>query len=99
MKVYVVVRKDLRLSSSAVQAGHALAELCLNHDLVDWATKHRTLVYLKASDEKMLLETFDNIRIKEKAIFQEPDLGNEFTAFAVLAKENEYSFFKGIPLL
>ena len=100
MKVYVLVRKDLKLSNSAVQGGHALIELTQICDIKDWAINHKTLVFLNVKSEGELLDYFNSCPHAEKAIFKEPDLNNEFTAMASLAKNKEEErFFKRLQLL
>jgi peptidyl-tRNA hydrolase len=100
MKVYVLVRKDLKLSHSAVQGGHALVELTQLFDIQDWSKNHRTLVYLEVKSERELLDYYRSCPMKEKAIFQEPDLSDQFTAMASLAKTKEDErFFKKLQLL
>ena len=100
MKVYVLVRQDLDYSSKAVQGGHALAELCYKHDLREWERSHKTLVYLRVKSEKELLHYFESIPIKEKSLFHESDYKSEFTAMAVLAKnEEDRRLFKKLQLL
>jgi hypothetical protein len=100
MKVYVLIRQDIGSSHCAVQAGHALVELTQNFDLKDWIINHRTLVYLKVKSIEELMDYFDYCPTKEKAIFKEPDMGNECTAMATLARtKDEERFFKRLGLL
>lgn len=47
-RLYVLVRKDLRCSSMAVQAGHAVAQFCIEHPESEWNNAY--LIYLKVRD-------------------------------------------------
>jgi hypothetical protein len=98
MRVYVVVRKDLRLSSPAVQGGHALIELGHFYPIKDWILNHKTLIYLGVNNQNELLEYFNEAPFEEKVLFKEPDLDNEPTAFAVLVSDKS-NFFKRLNLL
>ena len=53
-KLYVLVRNDLKYSSPAVQAGHAVAQFLLDNPESKW--NNHTLVYLKVQNELMLKE-------------------------------------------
>ena len=82
MKLFVIVRKDLTTSQTAVQAGHALAAYLLHSRFVRW--QNETLIYLGVKNlfhlEKLKLKfQKDNIPYTE---FREPDLNNETTAIA-----------------
>lgn len=44
-KLFILVRKDLKQSSSAVQAGHAVAQFMLDYPTSDWNNDY--LIYLK----------------------------------------------------
>lgn len=81
-KLYVIVRKDLTPSQTAVQAGHAVAEYLLHSRLSRW--QNQTLIYLGIKGLRQL-ETlkqkfeFNDIPYTE---FREPDYNNEVTAIA-----------------
>ena len=83
MKLYVIVRKDLTPSQSAVQAGHALAAYLLHGSFLRrW--QNETLIYLGVKGLKQLENLkhkfkYDGIKYVE---FKEPDLDNETTAIA-----------------
>lgn len=82
MKLFVIVRKDLSTSQTAVQAGHALAAYLLHSRFIRW--QNETLIYLGVKNlfhlEKLKLKfQRDNIPYTE---FREPDLNNETTAIS-----------------
>ena len=90
-KLYVLVRKDLRKSQQAVQAGHAIAEYLLTKKDVDWY--NGTLVYLQVQDEDELFKWF--CRYSEDAVgFREPDMGGQITAMAVVSYGEEFKKLK-----
>ena len=95
--LYILTRKDLRRSSSAVQAGHALAEFLLRGPITEW--NNGTLVYLSVRDLKELEEWC--CELNEKRIkwvgFREPDLDDELTAIAVVSDDK--MFFSRLRLL
>lgn len=96
MKLYVIVRKDLKHTSHrAVQGGHALAELLLYYK-VPW--KNGTLVYLAAKDEKHLKRLYKKMPCKKKAFFKEPFWDNSLTAIAAVGNKVP-KFLKKLPLL
>lgn len=53
-KLYVLVRNDLKYSSPAVQAGHAVAQFLLENPNSTW--NNHILVYLKVQNELILRE-------------------------------------------
>lgn len=84
-KVYVVVRRDLSKSYQAVQGGHALAQLMLEHPVKakDW--NNRTLIYLGVKDLMQLTSLYG--KHTKGACFIEPDIGNQMTAFAIFEED------------
>lgn len=85
-KMYCIVRKDLKNHShKACQGGHAIAQYFLDHGLHDiW--DNGTMVFLKALNEAHLLkikEDLDKNGINH-SVFQEPDIGNQYTALACI---------------
>lgn len=95
-KLYVLVRKDLELPYASVQAGHAVAQFCLNQENHGWG--NGTLIYLGIKDEDKLLQwesklSYNNVRYET---FIEPDLGDQKTAIAVVSEGKE---FKKLNLL
>ena len=94
-KLYVLVRTDLQGSSSAVQAGHAVAQWMLDYPET-W--KNQTLVYINIGTEDELLRWKQKIHYKDMnySEFKEPDLNDETTAIACLTDRN---VFNGLSLL
>jgi DUF1365 family protein len=95
----VLVRKDLVYSSPAVQAGHVVAEFCLNSSsATTW--NNRTLIYLEVEDLKKL--RWWCFKLEKKNIewfeFKEPDMNNELTAICIFLSE-ENTIFNGLKLL
>lgn len=81
-KLYVIVRRDLKSPShQAVQGGHALAELLMNHK-INWL--NGTLVYLSVKDEETLRKLFEKLPCRAKAFFEEPFWDNQMTAIACI---------------
>jgi hypothetical protein len=95
VKLYVVVRKDLKKSHQAVQGGHALAELLLRHNL-KW--KNGTLIYLSVEDEKKLRKLFEKLPCRKKVFFKEPFWDDSVTAIAGYGKRLP-KFLRKLPLL
>lgn len=91
MKLYVVIRRDLKPPHQAVQGGHALAELLLTHKL-SWL--NGTLVYLSVKDEATLRKVYEKLPCKKKAKFEEPFWDNSMTAFAAYGKKLPHFFRK-----
>ena len=93
--LYVITRRDLPLSSQAVQAGHAAfqaaSELRFN--------THPHFVYLTEKNLSRLSSAIRNLTNKNlnMIIWREPDLHNEITAVAigpVVSKEDRKLFKK-----
>lgn len=96
-RLYVLTRKDLRCSSSAVQAGHALAEFLLHRPTTSW--DNGTLIFLGIENEKELEKwcwKLDRKKI-DWVGFREPDLDNELTAIALVLEDGK--IFKNLKLL
>lgn len=94
-KLFVLVRTDLKGSSPAVQAGHAVAQWMLDHPNT-W--ENETLVYLNIGNKVDLHKWIAKIHYKdlEYSIFKEPDLDHEATAVACLTDKG---LFSGLTLL
>jgi hypothetical protein len=95
MKLYVVVRKDLKGSHRAVQGGHALAELLILHEL-PW--NNGKLIYLAVDDEHELRKLYKKLPCRKKAFFKEPGWDNSLTAIAGYGKKLP-KFLRKLPLL
>lgn len=97
-KLYVLVRNDLQKNYQAVQAGHTVAQFCIEHP-GKW--QNETLVYLKGGDLKEILDWWQ-ILCKQKATtsyFLEPDIDDEMTGIAVLSDEHTDKLFKNLRLV
>jgi hypothetical protein len=81
-KLYVIVRKDLTTSQTAVQAGHAVAGYLLHSRLSRW--QNNTLIYLGVKGLPQLENLKRKFERNEIAYteFCEPDMNNETTAIA-----------------
>lgn len=94
-KLYILVRKDLTPSQTAVQAGHAVAEYLIN-DPQTW--RNSTLIYLGIKN-LYHLEKWMNKLIDSNVKFipwREPDINNELTA---IASTGSSETFKSLNLL
>ena len=80
-RLYVLTRKDLPNSQSAVQAGHAVAKWLL-HDQTTWTNEY--LIYLGVNNEQDLKRWGNKLTRKNiKWVgFREPDLNDELTSIA-----------------
>ena len=94
LKMYVMVNKELPPLHGGIQAAHSIHEIMFNHKgnlkLYDWASHHKTLVFLGASEVEMILmmNYFDSMK-KIYSSFKEPDLDNLLTAIAFEPLTNE----------
>lgn len=79
-RLYVVVRGDLPPGLQMAQACHAVREFSREHPDIDVG---ENLVVLQAKHEGELLRIWLHSEAFEGSAFQEPDLGNEFTAIAL----------------
>lgn len=95
-KLYVLVRTDLKRSSPAVQAGHAVAQWLIDHPNNEWF--NQTLVYLNIGDIVSLNNIKNKLHYKDidYTVFKEPDLNDEITAIACLTDKK---IFNGLTLL
>lgn len=96
MKLYVLVRKDLKISYQAVQAGHAVAEWMLHDSDKKW--QNSTLVYLGVKDENELEHWKNKLDFRKIKFvdFKEPDIGNKVTAISCLS---DGRVFRNLKLL
>lgn len=94
MKLYVLVRNDLKPAYRACQAGHVVAQWLLEFGQEKW--KNETLIYLGVNDEEELNYWCNKLNEKgfEWAGFREPDIGNELTGIACLSDGREFKRLK-----
>jgi len=99
-RLYVIVRKDLSCSSPAVQAGHCVAEFCLNSDFAkEW--NNQTLIYLEVENLEKLNYwkfKFDKRNI-EVFKFKEVDMNNQITAICGIVDDSISGFLNDLNLL
>lgn len=102
-RLYVIVRKDLTIKLSntipAVQAGHAVAEFCLNSPFA-WKWLNKTLIYLQVDNLLQLKGVLWDLQKRniQWTEFHEPDMNNELTAIAVWM-DKETAMFNHFELL
>lgn len=97
-RLYVLVLRDLKRSSPACQAGHAISEFLLRQGMSLW--DNQVLVLLGIS-EQLELDTWLEVATAQALhvqCFREPDLNNQLTAFAACG-EKAKEVFKDLPLL
>jgi hypothetical protein len=97
-RLYVLVRTDLTYSSSAVQAGHAVAQFCLDNIITSCEWNNHTLIYLAVRDYKELEKWMFKLEKKNVkfSLFYEPEI-NQITAISGLV--NDQRIFKSLKLL
>lgn len=83
MKLYIVVRQDLRPGSQIAQAIHAFREYVEKHPESEreWYSNSNTIVVLGCNDEQELWHLWKNAP-GFAAEFREPDFDDELTAVA-----------------
>lgn len=97
--LYVITRRDLPLSSQAVQAGHtafqAASELRFK--------KHPHFVYLTVKNLSRLSVSAEKLQNEnlDLTIWREPDLNNEITAVAIgpVTSREDRELFKKFQLM
>lgn len=99
--LFVLIRDDLKSPAyKAVQAGHAVAQFMVETKGAGLKSvwKNDYLYYLVVKDEAELKEHLDMCRERGwfASPFREPDLNDQYTAFAVQHKGYP---FKHLPLL
>lgn len=107
LKLYIVVRTDLKTSSPAAQACHAAVEAGASIEYVpllkEWFLNHKTLVVLRAVSKEQLQELRNYLDSLGCIIFdwREADLDDELTAIAVAPRTDLdlSEILSGFPLL
>lgn len=79
--MYVIVRRDLSNAQKAVQSCHACIEAA--REYIKPGDEHPSVIICEVRSEDKLRMIMNELegKIKFKA-FQEPDIGNEYTAIA-----------------
>ncbi len=103
-RLYVIVRKNLLCSSPAVQAGHIVAEFCLNSpDAKLWDNQY--LIYLEVPDTDQLYGVMFSFERRDIDIymFHEPDnypFGDDLlTGICGLIDEEDAGFLSDLEML
>lgn len=85
-KLYVVVRSDIAPGLQLAQSGHAIVQFAseFQHVYTRWHTESNNLVVLGVKNKTELADLATRLQAEgiECALFCEPDLGGEPTAFA-----------------
>jgi hypothetical protein len=89
-RLFTVVRSDIPPGYQLAQTVHAVADLVYqcSDKVVHWKNTSNTVICLQTENENTLKEKFlEAIQLGfEPIIFNEPDLKNQFTSFAFVAK-------------
>jgi hypothetical protein len=97
--MYVIVRKDLSNAQKAVQSAHACIEAA--RAFIKPGDEHPSVIICEVRSEaklKMIMEEL-NGQVNYKT-FQEPDIGNQYTALATEPIYNNKRFlFKRFQLI
>lgn len=99
-KLYVIVREDLRPGLRMAQAGHAVAEVCIewHHRAREWRRSGNYMIVLGVPDEGALKAERAKLKNLHGAAFREPDLDGELTAIAYLPHPKDNHRFAHLPL-
>lgn len=102
-KLRVVTRRDLSVSTQAVQSGHAAIDFQHQYPIEsrEWHTKSNYLALLTVSNESELIKLITKAILTgiKHTVFREPDLNNEITAVAFEASESARRLTSSCPLL
>lgn len=86
MKMYVIVRSDLKPGLQVAQSCHAMRLFIEEHPKVDqvWYEASNNLVVLGVPNKEALAKLAYDLTVQgvEVSTFREPDLNNELTAIA-----------------
>lgn len=88
-KLYVVVNETLTPSQQAVQSAHAVAEFLRKYPHTMWSNGYLILLKDKPNREGNMVGWVGGRT--EYAKFNEPDLGNKVTAYAVFGEHAEHA--------
>ena len=102
-KLRVVTRRDLHISTQAVQSAHAAIDFQHDHPEVasQWQTKSNYLALLTVADEEALIKLITKAILMgiKHTIFREPDLGNVITAVAFEPTDAAKKLTSSCPLM
>ncbi len=101
-RLYVLVRTDLRRSSAAAQAAHAVAQFLIEHPTSEW--RNDALVILEVKDEPTMQKELDRLSYRlgtslKRSFFREPDLDDELTAVAIELADPDRNALRSLKLL
>ena len=102
-KLRVVTRRDLHISTQAVQSAHAAIDFQHEHpqEASQWQTKSNYLALLTVADEEALIKLISKALVSgiKYTLFREPDLNNEITAVAFEPSDRARKLTSSCPLL
>lgn len=101
-KLYLVVRNDLVPGLQAAQATHAITDLIFKYpnEAVKWRKDSNYVVILSTENEETLLRLARKFKVHKAkiALFREPDIDMQATAFAVLPGDSTWRMLADLPL-
>lgn len=90
MKMYCLIREDLKKNHQAVQGGHAIAQYFLDHGIPDtW--DNGTMIFLGVENEHSLKDWQEKLGDLNHSTFIEPDFGDELTALSIIDDGKRFS--------
>jgi hypothetical protein len=97
----MVTRRDLHPGVQASQLVHANTEFAINHpaEFNSWHNISNHVALLSVEDEESLISLANKLSERGLAVslFQEPDLGNQYTSFTVEACDRARKLTSHLP--
>ena len=86
MKSYTFIHKYIYGPQVGIQAAHSIVELMLYNEVKDWASNHKTFVWLDGGDSTHMDKLLGLIHLSDfkYGVFREPSMSNLVTAITVV---------------